>query len=85
MTDKEFERLLDDIAGERANTSTQHPDPRFTERQDGATPNGGDYSVAYYYDKDGNPCTKENAVAVNIIEFLNNGQRVNETYGLLGK
>lgn len=85
MTDNEFERLLDNVAGEKVDNPTQKPDPRFTERQDGATPNGGDYSVAYYYDKDGNPCPKKQAVAVNIIEFTNSGRRVNETYGLLGK
>ena len=85
MTDKEFERLLDEVAGERADKPTQQADHRFTERQDGATPNGGDYSIAYYYDRDGNPCTKGKAEAVNIIEFSKDGHRINEAYGLLGK
>lgn len=61
------------------------PDPRFSERQDGATPNGGAYSIAYYHDKQGNPCQKKKAVTVNIVEYDSDGNRINETYGRLGK
>ena len=58
MTDKEFEKLLDEVAGERAENVTMHADPRYTETVMEKTINGGDYSVAYYYDSNGNPCKK---------------------------
>ncbi len=87
MTDKEYERILDEvageIAGEPAEDTTSHIDPRFTETRTGPTPNGGDYSVAYYYDEEGNPCTKAEASAVNIIEYNKEGSRINECYGVL--
>ena len=31
MTDRQFEKLLDEVAGERAEDVTLQPDPRFTE------------------------------------------------------
>ncbi len=82
MTDEEWEQRKNEVFGERAENYNPEPDPRFTERQDGWTPSGGDYSVAYYY-KDGHPCVKEEADAVNIIEYKANGERLNETYALL--
>lgn len=83
MTDKEFERLLDEAAGERADNIAEKPDPRFTKTIQGRTPNGGAYSTAYYYDKDGQPCVKAKAKSVNIVEFSEEGERINETYGVL--
>ena len=83
MSDEEFERLLDDVAGPRSD-KVQKPDPRFTETEYGPTPSGGAYSVAYYYDKDGNPCKKADAVRLNIIEYSAEGKRINEVYGILG-
>ena len=83
MTAKEAERLLDEIAGERAKITEQKPDPRFTETCYGKTPTGGDYSVAYYYDDSGNPCLTQDATAVNITEFTKDGDRINETYAKL--
>lgn len=82
MTDKEFEKLLDEVAGKRSD-KIQKPDPRYTETHYGRTPNGGDYSIAYYYDKDGNPCRKNEASAVNIIEYSKEGHRINENYAQL--
>lgn len=83
MTNDEFRQLVKDVAGERGKEPKR--DPRFSERVDEPTPSGGDYSIAYYYDKDGHPCTKSQASAVNILEFTADGRRVNETYGRLGK
>ena len=83
MTDAEFRQLVKEVVGERG--KEQKRDPRFSERVDEPTPSGGDYSIAYYYDKDGNPCTKAQASAVNILEFTEDGTRINETYGRLGK
>ncbi len=82
MTDKEFERMLDEAAGERAEKVECKPDPRYTETMRGRTPNGGAYSTAYYYDKDGHPCPKAKAKSVHIIEFTENGERINENYGV---
>ncbi len=84
MTDRELDKLLDEVAGERAERSEQEPDPRFTEKEIGRTPSGGAYSVAYYYDNEGNPCPKAQAARVNIIEYTEDGERLNETYGILG-
>lgn len=83
MTDREFERLLDEVAGERADNIPQQHDVRFTERVDGLTINGGAYSIAYYYDQQGNPCRREDAASVNIIEYSEDGMRINETYATL--
>lgn len=83
MTDEEFERLLDEDAGERAEEVEMTRDPRFTETHYGPTPNGGAYSVAYYYDEEGIPCRRETATSVNIIEYCEEGYRIYETYALL--
>lgn len=83
MTDEEFERLLDEDAGERAEEVEMERDPRFTETHYGLTPSGGAYSVAYYYGEDGMPCRREEAVRVNIVEYSKEGYRINETYALL--
>ena len=83
MTDEEFERLLDEAAGERAEQVEMEPDPRFTETHYGMTPSGGAYSVAYYYDEKGMPCRREDAEMVNIVEYSADGCRINETYALL--
>lgn len=40
-----------------------------------------DYSTAYFYDKEGHPCRKEDAAYMNIVEFKRGGERVNEFYG----
>lgn len=56
-----------------------------TERIEGKTPSGGDYSIAYYYDAQRNPCSKHKAVFVNIVEYTKAGNRVNECYGRLGE
>lgn len=47
---------------------------------DGPTQSGGAYSTAYYYDADGLPCGKAKAKSVNIIEYSEDGKRVNESY-----
>ncbi len=45
------------------------------------TPNGGDYSEIFYFDKDGNPTNKENAARCIIRECKNNGELVGEIFG----
>lgn len=48
------------------------------------TPSGGDLSVAYFFDKEGNKCNRANACTMNIIEYTKDGVRLNEHYGVLG-
>lgn len=50
------------------------------ERIDGVTPSGGDYSIAYFYDKDGTLCLKGSAIRISIVEYTENGDRINETF-----
>lgn len=54
------------------------------ERIDEPTPSGGDYSIAYFYDADDTPCLKDNAVRINIVEYMGNGDRINETFVING-
>lgn len=51
-----------------------------TEVHKGKTPNGGDYSVAHFYDAGGNPCKRDVAKRINIVEYTKDGVRVNECY-----
>ena len=83
MTDQEFNRRLDEFLGEPVKTE-QVADPRFTEKRIHKTPNGGDYSIAYYYNAEHRPCVKAEAAFVNIVEYTKNGERINENYGVLG-
>ncbi|MCQ2259033.1 MAG: hypothetical protein MJZ41_13750 [Bacteroidaceae bacterium] len=43
------------------------------EKIDSPTPNGGAYSIAYFYDADGNPCDKSHCTKIEIIEFSDSG------------
>ena len=58
-------------------------DTEFTETHAVPTPNGGAYSTAYFYDENHMPCKKEDARYMNIIEFSEKGERINESYGVL--
>ena len=50
------------------------------ERQNGATPKGGVYSIAYFQDDNGQPVAKEDATAIEIIEFDKNDRQIWRTY-----
>jgi hypothetical protein len=39
------------------------------EQIDGQTPNGGSYALVYYFDADGTPVPKAEAVKAEIVEF----------------
>ena len=56
----------------------------ISERIDGGISPGATYSIAYFYDKDGYACNKEDAVRVNIVEYNDKDERINETYGTIG-
>ncbi len=47
------------------------------------TPSGGDLSIAYFFNKDHRPCKRSQAAYMNIVEYKNDGTRINEHYGKL--
>ena len=47
----------------------------------GPTPNGGAYSVAYYRDANGDPCTKDKASQIEVCEYSAKGVCINSIYG----
>ena len=49
-------------------------------RIDEPTPNGGAYSVIYFKDKDGNPCSESAAKHFEIIEYDENNEPIMHTY-----
>ena len=52
----------------------------------GKTPNGGDYSEMWYFDKDGEAAeSMETAVHFRIFEKNSKGETIQTTYGLLEK
>ncbi|WP_299431141.1 hypothetical protein [uncultured Meiothermus sp.] len=51
------------------------------ERQDGPTPNGGVYSIAFFRDEAWNPVAKQHATQVEICEFDQAGECFYRTYG----
>lgn len=53
---------------------------KFSERVDGQTPSGGQYSIAYWQDANGEPTLKENAVRAEIVEYLEGGKEVARSY-----
>ena len=86
MTREEWKRRLKEYHETLTlgNPNGVRVDPRYTERHEGATPLGGDYSIAYYYDAERNPCVKAKAKYVNIVVYDKDGRRINEVYGNLG-
>ena len=53
------------------------------ERINERTPSGGAYSEIYYFDKDGKPAGKSQAVRCVIRECAENGDLINEICGAL--
>lgn len=54
------------------------------ERSDGPTPYGGAYSTAIF-SRDGKPATKEEATAVEIIEYAEDGTELMQTVGTIAR
>lgn len=48
---------------------------------DGPTPNGGVYSIAYFSDEDGEPCSEDKAARIEIHECDKDGNSIFRTYG----
>lgn len=55
----------------------------FCEIDWGATPSGGDLCIIYFFDKDGNKCTRENSTRASIVEYKKDGTRVNEFHSYM--
>lgn len=49
-------------------------------RQEGPTPNGGVAFESIFSDRDGNPCSKEDATNVEIVEYDAGGKVIKRTY-----
>lgn len=79
MTEEERRRYLKALE----EWDKRHNGNGETERVDGPTPNGGDYSIAYYYDEQNRPCKKAVAYLVNIVEYTKDGEYVNSTTAFL--
>ena len=52
-------------------------------RIEGVTPNGGAYSVAYYFNRNNEPCLPQKAYRVEIIEYDKDNNRINITYAFV--
>ena len=51
-------------------------------RIDEATPNGGTYSIIYYRDGDGHPCSEARACSCEIVEYDAADTPIHRTYGM---
>ena len=54
------------------------------ERREGRTPNGGEWSVASYFDAHNQPVAKAEAAKVSIVEYNSDGIPIAETWGTVG-
>lgn len=54
------------------------------EHRQGPTPSGGAYSIASYFDANGDPIAKADASSVSIVEYDADGGRLRETTGMIG-
>lgn len=83
---KEIARRLKEFAESLTPVESQeeYAESPYSERSEGATPLGGDYSIAFFYDENHNPCEKGKAKFVNTVIYDKGGKRVNEVYGRLG-
>ncbi len=56
-------------------------DPKHMTRIDEPTPHGGVASIAYWQDAEGKATTRDQAVAVEIVEIDAQGKQIYRTYG----
>lgn len=69
-----------DAAGDRDDSDL----PFNIRRNDGPTPNGGDYSISIFSDDEGNPAHPDVATRVSVTEYEADGTYVSSTSGTLG-
>lgn len=70
-----------DATNEQTKAKFPPEENEFMEIEWGSTPLGGDLSIGYFYDKDGNHCTRENMAYMNIVIYTKDGQYVNSVCG----
>jgi len=56
-----------------------------SERRDGPTPKGGDYSEMFYFDDDGNSVDKTVATKVIVRECKNDGTLIKEIFANINR
>lgn len=56
-----------------------------SERIDKPTPNGGKYSIAFFYDDAKRPIEKKFATQVEIFEYDENDKVIYRTYGVINQ
>jgi hypothetical protein len=54
-----------------------------SERRDGPTPKGGDYSEVFYFDNNGNSVDKDVASKVIVKEYKSDGTVINEVFATI--
>lgn len=77
-----MKKSLDELIGPQIERKSPQFDPRFAMRVEGPTPNGGAYSIGFYYDSEGNPCVPEQASTIHIHEYDENDLFINEVVGI---
>lgn len=58
----------------------EKPVDKYAKRVDEPTPAGGTYHIAHFRDADGCPCTEDQAVHFEIIEYDENDVEIMRTY-----
>lgn len=56
---------------------------QFSKRIDGATPNGGQYFILYFRDKDSRPCVEKKAATVEAVEYTSDGDELFRTHAVV--
>jgi hypothetical protein len=75
------------MGGHSDSTETSATDPTLAFNQElhrGRTPNGGAYSIASFFDAEGNPAKKADAARAEIVEYSGDGIEIARTFGTFG-
>lgn len=75
MSDKELS------GGEQRKDGFPPESDEYKEVHFGPTPLGGDVSIAYFFDKNGNHCKREDMAYMNIVIYTKDGKYVNSVSG----
>lgn len=81
---KDFGKMIEEELSARAKQTKEPFNPAPTDYMGvnwGKTPLGGDVSLVYYFDKDGNHCKRENMAYINIVIYTKEGEYVNSVMG----
>lgn len=83
LTEEEFLELINrDVSNDGNNKESFNPvSDEWKEVHWGATPLGGDLSIAYFYDKNGERCKKSEKAYMDIVIYTKEGVVVNSVMG----